>query len=141
MVASGRNILSTLPNNQTGYGSGTSFAAPHVTGVTALVLSANPSLSAQEVRRINVPSNATVTWTCSGGVSLSGSNTRTSCFVKGTTPGYAHITVSASLSGMPPLSEAAVPLKARRQALPEITGRYPKAAITWSAASSHNAPT
>lgn len=47
----------------------------------------------------NVPSNATVTWTCSGGVSLSGSNTGTSCFVKGTTPGYAHIKAVVNING------------------------------------------
>lgn len=164
VVAPGHNILSTLPNNQTGYNSGTSFAAPHVAGVAALVLSVNPDLSAQEVRRIiestaqkvgnynysynsnrpngtwnnemgyglvdakaavlkalnmslsgpdmlcpgdgpftysvsNVPANATVTWTCSGGVSLTGGNTGTSCYAKGTTPGYAHIKAVVNING------------------------------------------
>lgn len=47
----------------------------------------------------NVPSNAIVTWTCSGGISLSGSNTGTSCFVKGTTPGYAHIKAVVNING------------------------------------------
>ena len=177
VVAPGVKIYTTDISGSKGYNSssgengdyntnfnGTSAACPHVAGVAALVLSANPSLSAQEVRRIiestaqkvgnynysynsnrpngtwnnemgyglvdakaavlkalnmnlsgpdmlcpddgpftysvsNVPSNATVTWTCSGGVSLSGSNTGTSCFVKGTTPGYAHIKAVVDING------------------------------------------
>lgn len=164
VVAPGRNILSTLPNNETGYDNGTSFSAPHVAGVAALVLSVNPNLSAQEVRNIiestaqkvgnynysynssrpnggwnnemgyglvdakaavlkalnlslsgqdilcpndgsfaysvsNVPANATVTWSCSGGATLSGGNTGTSCFVKGTTPGYAHVKATVNIGG------------------------------------------
>ena len=35
VVAPGGNILSTLPNNQTGYMSGTSMAAPHITAAIA----------------------------------------------------------------------------------------------------------
>jgi subtilisin family serine protease len=37
--APGDNILSTLPGDQYGWGSGTSMAAPHVSGVAALALS------------------------------------------------------------------------------------------------------
>ncbi len=47
----------------------------------------------------NVPANATVTWTCSGGVSLTGGNTGTSCYAKGTTPGYAHIKAAVNING------------------------------------------
>ena len=39
IAAPGDNILSTLPGNQYGIGSGTSMAAPHVSGVAALALS------------------------------------------------------------------------------------------------------
>lgn len=164
VVAPGRNILSTLPNNQTGYGSGTSFACPHVSGIAALILSVNPNLSAQQVRNIiestaqkvggyaytgtsgrsngtwnnqmgyglvdakaavlkaldlslsgqdiicpydnphrysisNLPSNAVVTWTCSGGISLSGSNTGSSCSVNASTPGYGHIQATVNING------------------------------------------
>ena len=52
VVAPGVDILSTLPGNTVGSMSGTSMAAPHVSGVAALILSANPTLSRDEVTRI-----------------------------------------------------------------------------------------
>lgn len=51
VVAPGDEVISTLPCNTTGLGSGTSFAAPHVSGVAALMLSANPNLKREEVVR------------------------------------------------------------------------------------------
>lgn len=52
VVAPGSNILSTIPTNATGSMNGTSMAAPHVTGLVALILSVNPCLTGQQVRDI-----------------------------------------------------------------------------------------
>ena len=52
VVAPGNQIWSTLQQNQTGYMSGTSMAAPHVAGLAALILSINPELTGKEVVNI-----------------------------------------------------------------------------------------
>lgn len=49
---SGENIFSTLVDNNYGESSGTSMAAPMVTGSAAFIWSLNPELSAPEVRNI-----------------------------------------------------------------------------------------
>jgi len=48
--APGVDIPSTLPKNKYGTLSGTSMAAPHVAGVAALVMNANPGMTNTEVR-------------------------------------------------------------------------------------------
>lgn len=54
LVAPGVNIRSTARSNEDYYGSiyGTSAAAPHVSGVVALMLSVNPNLTPNEIRTI-----------------------------------------------------------------------------------------
>lgn len=52
LCAPGTDILSTLLNNSSGYMTGTSMAAPHVSGVAALILDRNPNLTNEEVREI-----------------------------------------------------------------------------------------
>ncbi|MBQ2488444.1 MAG: S8 family serine peptidase [Bacteroidales bacterium] len=52
VVAPGEDIYTTTKNDTFTSGSGTSFAAPHVTGVAALMLSVKPELTPGQVRRI-----------------------------------------------------------------------------------------
>lgn len=49
IMAPGSNILSTIPGNRTDFLSGTSMAAPHITGVAALIISKTPSLTREQV--------------------------------------------------------------------------------------------
>ncbi len=50
LIAPGKCIWSTLPGNRYGYVSGTSMAAPHVTGAVALYKSSRPLATPAEVR-------------------------------------------------------------------------------------------
>lgn len=52
LVAPGVEIYSTVPNNDYDYSSGTSMAAPAVAGVVALMLSANPNLTHDQVQQM-----------------------------------------------------------------------------------------
>jgi subtilisin family serine protease len=51
LAAPGVEVLSTIPNNEFAFFSGTSQACPHVSGVAALVWSRFPDKSAQEIRQ------------------------------------------------------------------------------------------
>ena len=52
VFAPGEDIYSTLPGNMHGRESGTSMAAPVVSGLAALIMSYYPKLTASEVKRI-----------------------------------------------------------------------------------------
>ena len=56
LVAPGVRVLSTFPNNQYLAASGTSFSAPHVAGLAALILSRRPELSPQSIRGLLIAS-------------------------------------------------------------------------------------
>jgi subtilisin family serine protease len=51
VFAPGDNILSTAPGNGYEAASGTSFAAPVVSGIAALIMAYSPELSAADVRK------------------------------------------------------------------------------------------
>lgn len=50
LVAPGESVLSFKPGGEAVTGSGTSFAAPHVTGTAALILSRNPDMKLSELK-------------------------------------------------------------------------------------------
>lgn len=52
IAAPGSYILSTVPGNQYGFMTGTSMAAPMVTGVAAMLYSYRPDISLQDVKQI-----------------------------------------------------------------------------------------
>ncbi|MBE9101141.1 S8 family serine peptidase [Vacuolonema iberomarrocanum] len=49
IVAPGNDVYSTIPDDEYDSYSGTSMASPHVAGVAALIMGANPDLTAEEV--------------------------------------------------------------------------------------------
>lgn len=57
LAAPGTYILSTLPGNEYGFMSGTSMAAPMVTGVAAMLYSYRPDISLADVKNILIQSS------------------------------------------------------------------------------------
>lgn len=67
IYAPGVNIYSTLPNNDYDIKSGTSMAAPYVTGVAALLLSKDQTLTATELKSVILSSADDITIYIPGG--------------------------------------------------------------------------
>lgn len=61
IFAPGHLIYSTMPNSSYGYQSGTSIAAPHVTGVVALLLSNFPNLTPLQLKQVILDSAENIT--------------------------------------------------------------------------------
>jgi subtilisin len=61
VTAPGVDVYSTIPNNQYANYNGTSMAAPHIAGVVALILGANPNLTEIQVRQIIISTSANST--------------------------------------------------------------------------------
>lgn len=78
VTAPGVNVYSTLPNNQYDTYSGTSMAAPHVAGVVALMLSANPNLTDAQVRQIVAETSGNSTQSTTSSLNISNVNSLTS---------------------------------------------------------------
>jgi subtilisin family serine protease len=58
VAAPGRDILSTFPDGAYGWSDGTSMAAPHVTGLVALIRSIQPNLVPSAIREILIDTSA-----------------------------------------------------------------------------------
>ncbi|MEH2271564.1 MAG: S8 family peptidase [Nostoc sp.] len=71
VTAPGVKVYSSVPNNQYATYSGTSMATPHVAGVVALMLSANPNLTDAQVRQIVTETAGNNTQTTSSSLNLS----------------------------------------------------------------------
>jgi len=116
LAAPGASINSTLPGNSYGGMSGTSMAAPHVSGAIALYAAAHPTASAAQVRN-----------------SIMGS-TRATASLAGKTVTGGRLDVAAALNAVPPAPAPVPTLSINSVAALEGAGRL-TFTVTLSAAS------
>ncbi|MCC5631673.1 S8 family serine peptidase [Nostoc sphaeroides CHAB 2801] len=91
VTAPGVEVYSSVPNNQYATYSGTSMAAPHVAGIVALMLSANPNLTDAQVRQI-------VTETAENSTQSTNSNVSSVASQAMSTTGYAKVDTAENSS-------------------------------------------
>lgn len=98
IAAPGADILSTILGNAYGPKSGTSMAAPHVSGVIGLLLAANPGLSQDQVKSCLINSADPITTDENIGPRLNAYNTLTLCTNIASIPTGTNVTPSPIIS-------------------------------------------
>ncbi len=95
ITAPGVRVYSSVPNNQYATYSGTSMATPHVAGVVALMLNANPNLTDAQVRQIVTETAGNNTQTASSSLNLSNVSSLASQVIVDTTGNSLQSTISS----------------------------------------------
>ncbi|MGJ5628196.1 S8 family serine peptidase [Nostoc sp. CALU 1950] len=95
VTAPGVKVYSSVPNNQYATYNGTSMATPHVAGVVALMLSANPNLTDAQVRQIVTETAGNTTQTTSSRFNISNVNSLASQVIAETSRNNTQSTISS----------------------------------------------
>ncbi|QMS90040.1 S8 family serine peptidase [Nostoc edaphicum CCNP1411] len=98
VTAPGVKVYSSVPNNQYATYNGTSMATPHVAGVVALMLSANPNLTDAQVRQIVTETAGNTTQTTSSSLNISNVSSLASQVIAETARNNTQSTISSSNS-------------------------------------------
>ncbi|ODG96241.1 hypothetical protein A4S05_19220 [Nostoc sp. KVJ20] len=98
VTAPGVRVYSSVPNNQYATYNGTSMATPHVAGVVALMLSANPNLTDAQVRQIVTETAENTTSTTSSRFNISSVSSLASQVIAETARNNTQSTISSSNS-------------------------------------------
>ncbi|MEH1766653.1 S8 family peptidase [Nostoc sp.] len=95
VTAPGVKVYSSVPNNQYATYSGTSMATPHVAGIVALMLSANPNLTDAQVRQIVTGTAGNSTQTTNSSLNISNVSSLASQVIAETTGNNTQTTSSS----------------------------------------------
>ncbi len=127
VVAPGSDILSTFPDNSTSLENGTSMAAPHVSGIAALILYLNPNLTRCDVASIIEGTSQKI-----GGYSYT-TTTGRSNGTWNNEMGYGLVDAFGALQAALPALSNASPLVCTEGTQFTLNNAPMGAAITWSA--------
>ncbi|MEH1847081.1 MAG: S8 family peptidase [Nostoc sp.] len=109
VTAPGVKVYSSVPNNQYATYSGTSMATPHVAGVVALMLSANPNLTDAQVRQIVTETAGNSTQTTSSSFNLSNVTSLANQVIANTAANNTQTTISSfNISNVSSLAKQAM---------------------------------